>query len=235
MTEFELSQSQAHALLLQRTGYQSTLVGLVKRAGLTRWYDARVAARTSTRRRVDLAGRYAEECRREAESLAQVLPETGVVMDIGCGLGGPDLALARAVPGLSFVLLDKDEFDDRPHYGFEAEASAYNSLAQTVEFITANGVAPARLETVDIARQPFPAERPVDAVISIMSWGFHYPLSTYLDQVHAVLRPGGVVVVDVRTGTDAEAELRGAFGEDAVRRVATPHTAFPRLLATKSA
>jgi SAM-dependent methyltransferase len=234
MSVYSLTQSQAHALLLQRTGYQSPLVAVLKKAGFAGWYDSRRAARTTAKHRAALGARYREECVREAQSLAAVLPERGTVMDIGCGLAGPDLALFEIRPELSFVLVDRDEFDDRPHYGYTEDASAYNSLSQTKDFLVANGLPAERVSTVDVTTSGFPEDARVDAVISIMSWGFHYPLATYLSQVHAVLNPGGVVVVDVRDGTDGEAELTEVFGSDAVRQVASPHTAFRRLLATKA-
>lgn len=233
MSAYTLTQSQAHALLLQRTGYQNPLVTVIKKAGLGGWYDSRRAARTSAKHRAALGARYREECVREAESLAAVLPERGTVMDIGCGLAGPDLALFEIRPELSFLLVDRDEFDDRPHYGFTEDASAYNSLSQTKDFLVANGLPAERVATVDVTTAGFPEDARVDAVISIMSWGFHYPLGTYLSQVHSVLQPGGVVVVDVRDGTEGEDELKAAFGSDRVRQVASPHTAFRRLLATK--
>jgi hypothetical protein len=45
----------------------------------------------------------------------------------------------------------------------------------------------------------------LDLVLSTISWGFHYPLSTHLPQVAAKLRPGGRIIVDLRTA-NAESE-----------------------------
>ena len=50
-----------------------------------------------------------------------------------------------------------------------------------------------------------------DVVISIISWGFHYPVSTYLEDVHEALVPGGVAILDIRNGTDGVAALRRRF------------------------
>jgi len=51
----------------------------------------------------------------------------------------------------------------------------------------------------------------VDLVVSLISWGFHYPVPVYLDQVRALLRPGGRVILDVRKETDGRAQLEARF------------------------
>jgi len=48
-------------------------------------------------------------------------------------------------------------------------------------------------------------------VISIASWGFHYPLSTYLDQVEQALAPGGRLILDLRRHQGQEQELAHRF------------------------
>jgi len=41
----------------------------------------------------------------------------------------------------------------------------------------------------------------IDVVISLISWGFHYPVETCLDRVHEMLNPGGRLILDVRKQT----------------------------------
>ena len=43
---------------------------------------------------------------------------------------------------------------------------------------------------------------PCDVMISLLSWGFHYPVSTYSDLAVRSLRSGGTLILDVRKGTD---------------------------------
>lgn len=50
-------------------------------------------------------------------------------------------------------------------------------------------------------RDLFPSQT-FDVVVSLLSWGFHYPISTYAP------RCSGVMVVDVRKGTNGEGDLR---------------------------
>ena len=52
-----------------------------------------------------------------------------------------------------------------------------------------------------------------DLVLSLLSWGLHYPISTYLGEVHVALSKRGVSIVDVRLKSDGESELRRAFRE----------------------
>ena len=42
----------------------------------------------------------------------------------------------------------------------------------------------------------------MELVISLISWGFHYPIQTYLDQVFALLAKGGTMIIDVRKQTE---------------------------------
>lgn len=49
-------------------------------------------------------------------------------------------------------------------------------------------------------RHPFP-DWEVNVVVSLLSWGFHYPINTYAPKCR------GVMVVDVRKGTTGESDL----------------------------
>jgi hypothetical protein len=47
-----------------------------------------------------------------------------------------------------------------------------------------------------------------DIIISTYSWGFHYPVDTYLDEVASKLAPSGVLILDIRHNTPGEDFLR---------------------------
>ena len=229
-----LTQHQAHALLLQRTGYQQVWVPIAKKLGLAGWYDSKIAARASKAQLKRVASRYLAECQHDAESLVGMFPtQVNSVMDIGCGLAGVDLALSRIRQSINFVLIDQDRFEEKPHYGFREIASAYNSLTETRNFLSTNGVNESRIRTVDLLTEQFPSEPEVDVVLSIISWGFHYPVETYIDDVYRSLRPGGVAILDIRSGTNGIEVLRSRFGPTAVSEVSSPHSGIPRALAIK--
>jgi len=42
---------------------------------------------------------------------------------------------------------------------------------------------------------------PVDLIISMKSWGFHYPISTYLELARNSLNKGGRIITDLRKNT----------------------------------
>ena len=116
---FNLDREQARALLLQRTAYQPVWTPLVHKVGLSGWYANSVATRSTKVGRTSLGRRYRDESEAEAESILRHLPPaTGRLMDIGCGLAGPDLVLARHLPNLQITLIDMDRFDEVPFYGF---------------------------------------------------------------------------------------------------------------------
>jgi hypothetical protein len=63
----------------------------------------------------------------------------------------------------------------------------------------------------------------VDAVISTLALGFHFPWTTYRDEILRVLRGEGVLILDVRRGTDQLESLLESFDEVAVIARGTKH------------
>lgn len=153
-----------------------------------------------------LGALYEQEMRATLEELRPHLPaRIEHVLDIGCGLAGIDLLLARAYPGAHFTLLDRNGFETKRRVGWVQHVNdfaAYNHLDATDRFMHINGVQRRRYATHDIGAVPFP-KQPFDLVISLLSWCFHYPAETYARQIR--LAPGGVLIVDVRRGTDTSA------------------------------
>jgi len=121
------------------------------------------------------------------------------VLDIGCGIGLASMAVHGYFGNKAeYVLLDKDAVDDKPKGFYHGKADGFGSsgcLEQAVEFLTSNGVED--VSCVDISREPFPAGK-FNVIISTLSCGFHYPVSTYAAQIKAAIRPSGIVVLDVR-------------------------------------
>lgn len=69
-----------------------------------------------------------------------------------------------------------------------------------LEMLDANGVT--GVKTIDINDEKFPRKQ-FNVVISLLSWGFHYPIDTYQLNV----KKGGIIVADVRRGTDGIKKL----------------------------
>ncbi|MDG3547085.1 hypothetical protein [Methanobacterium formicicum] len=136
------------------------------------------------------------------------------ILDIGCGVAGIDVLLSKHYENnVDIFLLDKTSVDDKVYYHFEKKGSFYNSLNVSKDLLEINGIKPLKIhlqEATDNNRIKFNTK--FDLIISFISWGFHYPISTYLDEVYEKLSAYGVLIVDIRRGTGEENEIREKFG-----------------------
>jgi SAM-dependent methyltransferase len=164
-------------------------------------------------RAIDAA--YTADMQRETATLLPFLPEPCAnVLDIGCGIAGIDVLLYRHLGDRlrTLHLLDKSAVARNIFYGFGAAGAFYNSLPLARRVLVANGVPADRIRLIEATdANDVPVDTPLDLVISIISWGFHYPVATYLEQVHARLRPGGRLILDVRKDQGGEAALAARF------------------------
>ena len=165
--------------------------------------------RTGYGKNADIAKCYEADIGRTYESIKAYLPENcSRVLDIGCGLGGIDLMVYNHYNGnVELNLFDYSKVDDKIHYGYQNTGSIYNSLELSKEFLVMNGVDESKIKIHD-AENEFPVGR-FNVVLSILSCGFHYPVSTYLDKVKNFL--DGVAIFDIRKDTDQIEELKANF------------------------
>jgi SAM-dependent methyltransferase len=146
-------------------------------------------------------GDYAHTCERD---VAQISPHLvpGDVLDIGCGLGGPSVLIQRLCGGRLY-LMDGDGWASR-RVGFGPDMAPFNDLALTASVMALNGI---QAEFVPIEASIFPK---VQNVVSLLSWGWHYPVETYLDPVLECLAPDGRLVIDIRAKTYGQKALMEA-------------------------
>lgn len=151
----------------------------------------------------DLARQYGEELAQTFDTFRDYLPaDPDSVLDIGSGMAGIDVLLGKRYPGATLHLLDKQGVSSRINAGFNVRAedfAHYNDFGAATKLLAANGIGNAVI-CHDMNRHPFP-DAEFDVVVSLLSWGFHYPISTYAPRCQ------GVMVVDVRKGTDGEYAL----------------------------
>ncbi|WP_108682474.1 hypothetical protein [Methyloceanibacter sp. wino2] len=164
---------------------------------------------------------YSKVMKTEFERIRPYLPEPlNVVLGIGPGIGGLEIYLSkyqrdRGLEAPKVLLLDKTGIDPI-QYGFHEVAAVYNSLDLTRQSLCLNGHPPDRIDVFDAAEAEKLRDRyegQVDLVTSLIAWGFHFPLETYLALVVDLLRPGGRVIVDVRRGTDGKQTLIDTFSD----------------------
>lgn len=203
-------------LLYQRTHYAWPLHRRFRRVlaplKLYGLYWRLIAPLIERARQSAITAQYSEELAREFAEIEPHLPAAPCkVLDIGCGLAGIDLWLYRHYRGaVSLNLLDKEGVSDI-FYGFEQQAAHYSKAALTKRFLLDNGVEERSVAFYDAHKNEFPTGRDFNLVISLISWGFHYPLETYLDRVMNALAPGGRLILDVRKGTDGMKLLERRF------------------------
>jgi SAM-dependent methyltransferase len=227
----EVPDDALRFLLFQRTDYlalprRPLLYRALRRLSRRPALDAVIALESQWRggavRRAfnrDMAREYAE--------IRPHLPRRAeAILDIGCGVGGIDVLLHRHYapprrPGAEeheeggaprLYLADRTETSGEVYYGFAERGAFYNSFEATRRLLVANGVPETALRLREVGEEcRLDVPEPLDLVISLISWGFHYPVGVYADQVRALLRPGGRVILDARKGTDGREQLEARF------------------------
>jgi SAM-dependent methyltransferase len=160
---------------------------------------------------------FLKDMEREYESVKNYLPEKPTaILDIGCGVAGIDARLSdhykEKGKKVDFCLLDKTELNEKVYYGLEKRAAFYNSLEIARNLLIANGVMGQNIYTQEAIGAPIFPSKKFDLILSLVSWGFHYPVETYLDEVYEKLMPGGTLIIDIRKGTEGEKLLEKKFG-----------------------
>jgi SAM-dependent methyltransferase len=220
--KFVLPGEAAKYVLFQRTQYikyanERLVIGIDKRIPLSVFNTAvNIEAALN---RPSIAKLYFAEMKHEFATIADHLPAScGAWMDIGCGIGGIDAmiwdhyARAGASELPEVYLLDKTETAGKVWYGFKSFGAFYNSLPATKAFLVHNGVKSEKIHLFEAkGDNTIAIERDLDLVLSLISWGFHYPVETYLDRVHELLRPQGRLIIDIRKGTDGIDRIAAKF------------------------
>lgn len=109
------------------------------------------------------------------------------VIDLGCGFGLVDLVLNALMPGLRFTMLDLTGND--PHRKMSAGGYAHNDLETTRQVAK-------DLNALVVDVNEYRWNDPADIVMSTLSWGWHYPIKLYIDQVLSV-KPR-TIITDLR-------------------------------------
>ncbi len=216
-----ISNDAVKYILFQRTAYLMLARTMVFRKlnKLSPWplYKFAVALE-STVRRGKVKQLFNNDMNAEYEDIKAWLPKKcSRILDIGCGVGGIDVLLHKHYncdSNMEFCLLDKTSIAEKIYYRFEEQGAFYNSLKVAEELLCSNGKNRKNIHLLNATEDcRIDAQPGIDLVISLLSWGFHYPISTYIDQVYDVTETGGCVIIDIRTGTGGEKELADKFSE----------------------
>lgn len=148
----------------------------------------------------DRAAAYQKRIARDFDTLRSWLPKhCDAILDIGCGLAGVNVRVAEATGAQTIHLLDGDGTGPRK-MGFMPETQAWFDVEAGAELVRAN--LPGRNI---VAHRADPGHGiKADLILSLKSWGHHYPVETYLGLARRSLAPGARIIMDIRTGTDGE-------------------------------
>lgn len=182
---------------------------------------------------------YAAEMKNEFQTLVDALPkQCSALLDIGCGIAGVDAFLYQHYSqkndvGPQVYLLDKSEIEDKVYYQFNDRTAFYNSLDLAQATLTGSGV-PADSVHPKFATDDnqIDIDQPLDLILSLRSWGYHYPVETYLDKAYDRLANGGVLILDLSRGNTGFDVLKAKFGNARIIQTGESHD---RVAAVKEA
>jgi len=160
-----------------------------------------VLQRTATRR-LDLM--YSELIEYDMAMIKPCLPqEVESVLDIGCGIAAIDARLHGLYPDADFYLLDRSALDVQ--YGKATEQVFYTSLQTALRMMVNNGVPVKQVHLLEAADDyVIPSDTKVDLALSLFAWGWHFPLGKYAEEVARLVKPGGLLIVDIRNDEGEE-------------------------------
>lgn len=133
--------------------------------------------------------------------------ECGSVLDIGAGLGGVDILLARHFKPLQVGLLDGIDCPPCTH----AHNIPFSNAAVATDFHHKNGS--------KFVRCYWPAPPPAehfDLIVSFAAYAFHIAPFEYMGMLMNAVRPHTVLIFDVRKKKEFLAPLVTAFGNPKV-------------------
>lgn len=181
----------------------------MRKIGFGYFYDTHLLRYVEYFRWKRIESLYSEDIEADYRQIRDYLPaRASNVLDIGCGMAGIDIHLFRHFAGQPKIfLLDKTK-KDFIFYGYKDRGAFYNDFHLTGKFLEMNNVPAEKIVFIDAEAGNISAQgAKFDVVLSLISWGFHYPLQIYFEEVLAALAPDGAIIVDVRKGTENEAFL----------------------------
>ena len=88
----------------------------------------------------------------------------------------------------------------------------YNSLNLAKEICINNGLPGQNIiEIYANENNTIEINKKIDLIISNLSWGFHYPIDTYISQVYELMHEKSLLILDVRKNTSGKKRLEEKF------------------------
>ena len=87
-------------------------------------------------------------------------------------------------------------------YGMGNSERYYNSLSMAKRFLGNEGIDHSRIHLIEISKEQF-NNRKYDLIISFISLGFHYHVSTYWMEIMNSINTNGIIVLDIRNSSSS--------------------------------
>ena len=169
-------------LLLQRNEYQSNSSKFLRKL-FGRELHTRFFINFTNNNLQKINNHFYKDMKNEFDKIKFFLPKKAYnILDIGCGIGAINIFLNNHYDNLpNFHLLDKNFVSNKIIYGFKKiKTEGYNNLLTTKHFLEANNIKKDKINIYDVDKDEL-IDLKYDLVISLVSWGYHYPLETYID------------------------------------------------------
>lgn len=138
---------------------------------------------------------YAESINEDYFGMEPFLPQScNRILDIGGGMGGIDILLARHWRGTPEIMI-VDGMNDPPEMKLHRET--FSNAAVAEEFLTANGLTKIGFSAPSLFSR---MRRKQDLIISLGAWCFHIEPKVYIDAVRRACHSSTVLILDVRSG-----------------------------------
>jgi len=150
----------------------------------------------SALRRLDLT--FCEIVEYDMALMRPWLPEMAhKILDVGSGIAAIDVRLNQRYPDAEFYLLDKTAMADTK-YGAQTKQEFYTSQTVAQRLLSWGGIDLDRVHTLEATPDYAVGASEFNLVISLFSWGWHYPVGAYAEAVGRATVPGGILITDVR-------------------------------------
>lgn len=221
MKRLNISDKAVKYILFQRTGYityRNTFIVRVLRKLIPFLNYNRTIWLESKMRRSAIKQLYTDDIEKEYSSIREFLPENcSKILDVGCGVAGIDVFLNEHYLNnkVDFYLLDKTHIEEKVFYMFEGKGAFYNSLDVAREMLMDNEIRKDKIHLIEANddNDIKITNEKMDLVISLISWGFHYPVETYLDKVSNLLSEEGIIIMDIRKNTNGIDVIKQKFSK----------------------
>ena len=185
-------------LLLQRNEYQSNFSKYFRKI-LGREIHTRILIYYLNNNIDAINKKFYQDIENEFLKFKKLLPNNVKnILDIGCGIGAINIFLNNFYNGsANFHLIDKNYVSKKVIYGYrESNAEGYNDLLLTKEFLKKNSINENSISTYDIDKDRL-KEIKYDLVISLISWGYHYPLEVYINYLRENSNEETIYIFDI--------------------------------------